>query len=84
MPVLPSTLIQANCKLSPVKRCCLNIVLHLDVVETVMLLLSHGMVAFWRLSYEIHIKLIVHTKNSLIEYCQLLQAHRTDVGTETQ
>jgi len=56
VPLLPSTLIQANCKLSPVKRCCLNISRHFGAAETVMLLLSRGMGALWRLSYEIQIK----------------------------
>jgi hypothetical protein len=56
MPLLPSTMIQVNCELRPVKRCCVNIFRHFGEAVTVMLLISRGMVALWQLSYEIRIK----------------------------
>jgi hypothetical protein len=57
MPLLPSTVIQANCKLRPIKRCCLNILRHLPQRGvTCYVTLCYGMVALWRLSYEIHFK----------------------------
>jgi hypothetical protein len=55
-PLLPSTLTQANCKLRPVERCCLNILRHFSATETVMLPFSRRMVALWRLFYEIRTK----------------------------